>query len=119
TNNHVYQQYIDDLANFPHVEAQFNGNTIKPETRLIDGNKELDLATLDVPAIFVSPVRGTCCTTSRWGGPHPSSGPRTSCCMVVIPANLRRFRQGKSSFRSNRSSGAPPISPTPTSSCTL
>ena len=54
TNNHVYQQYIDDLASIPDVEAQFNGNTIRPETRLIDRNKELDLATLDVPAIFVS-----------------------------------------------------------------
>jgi hypothetical protein len=42
------------LANFPNVEAQFNGNTIKPETRLIDRKKDLDLATLDVPAIFVS-----------------------------------------------------------------
>jgi hypothetical protein len=54
TNNHAYQQYIDDLANFPDVEAQFNGNTIKPETRLIDRNKDLDLATFDVPATFVS-----------------------------------------------------------------
>jgi hypothetical protein len=54
TNNHVYQQYVDDLANIPNVEAQFNGNTIKPETRLIDRNKDLDLATFDVPSIFVS-----------------------------------------------------------------
>lgn len=28
TNNHVYQQYIEDLANFTNVEAQFNGNTM-------------------------------------------------------------------------------------------
>jgi hypothetical protein len=54
TNDHVYQQYLEDLANFPDVEAQFDGNTIKPETRLIDRNKDLDLATFDVPAIFVS-----------------------------------------------------------------
>jgi hypothetical protein len=71
TNNHVYQQYIDDVANFPDVEAQFDGNTIKPQTRLIDRNKDLDLATFDVPAIFVSSSTRTLVHHKPAGWPPP------------------------------------------------
>jgi hypothetical protein len=119
TNNHVYQQYIDDLANFPNVEAQFNGNTIRPETRLIDRNKDLDLATFDVPAVFVSSSTRNLQHHKPAGWPPPPVRAGDLVRMVVIPASSRRSRQGEPILRSNRSFGGPPISLTRTSSCTL
>ena len=53
TNVHVYNQYLADRANGPDVEAQFESSTIYPEQRLVDLSNELDLATLDVPKIFL------------------------------------------------------------------
>jgi hypothetical protein len=37
----------------PDVEAQFGGSTIYPEQRLIDRESKLDLATLNVPKLFL------------------------------------------------------------------
>jgi len=53
TNAHVFSQYEKDRAELPDVEAQFGGSTIYPEQRLIDRNTKLDLATLDVPKLFL------------------------------------------------------------------
>src|SRR5687767_2048468 len=53
TNTHVYNQYEQNRAQLPGVEAQFGGSTIYPEQRLIGRNAILDLATLDVPKIFL------------------------------------------------------------------
>jgi hypothetical protein len=56
TANHVYQKYLDDVEQFGRVaiECQFAGSTIYPEQRLIDRNKLWDLATFDIPRVFVS-----------------------------------------------------------------
>lgn len=54
TADHVYRQYLKDLEEHENVQAQFGGSTIYPEKRLIDRDRELDLATFDVPSIFVS-----------------------------------------------------------------
>jgi hypothetical protein len=58
TNNHVYQQYIDDLANFPNVEAQFNGNPVITQA-LSDARRRVnkELAHLTTERISGSPLR--------------------------------------------------------------
>lgn len=53
TNAHVFNSYEKDRAEQPDVEAQFGGSTIYPEQRLIDRTLPLDLATLDVPKLFL------------------------------------------------------------------
>ena len=98
TNNHVYQQYMDDLARFPDVEAQFNGNTIRPETRLIDQNKELDLATLDVPAVFVSSSTRNLAHHKPAG--WPPSAVKTGDLVLYggYPGELKDFSPGQVEF---------------------
>jgi hypothetical protein len=56
TADHVYQAYLDDKGRYPDVECQIGNNTISPETRLIDRSPEteLDLATFDIPEVFLS-----------------------------------------------------------------
>jgi len=56
TCDHVYQGYLDDKNGFDSVECQFGENTFDPESRLIDRSPlgELDLATFDVPEVFVA-----------------------------------------------------------------
>ena len=56
TADHVYQGYLDDKGAYPDVECQIGNNTIYPETRLIDRSPEteLDLATFDIPEVFLS-----------------------------------------------------------------
>lgn len=53
SNDHVYNQYLKHRDEHPDVEAQFGGSTIYPEQRLINRNKDLDLATFDVPKLFL------------------------------------------------------------------
>jgi len=98
TNNHVYEKYIEDLSTFPDVEAQFNGNTIKPETRLIDRNKDLDLATFDVPAIFLSSSTRNLLHHKPAAWP-PS--PATSGDLVLYggyPGELKEISPGQAEF---------------------
>jgi hypothetical protein len=54
----VYQQYIDDLANFPNVEAQFNGNPVITQA-LSDARRRVnkELAHLTTERISGSPLR--------------------------------------------------------------
>ena len=98
TNNHVYQQYIDDLANFPDVEAQFNGNTIRSEARLIDRNAELDLATLDVPAIFVSSSTRDLAYHKPAVWPPPAAKAGDLVLYGGYPGVLRDFSPGEIEF---------------------
>ena len=98
TNYHVLQQYIGDVAMFPNVVAQFNGNTIEPESRIIDQNKKLDLATLDVPAIFVSSSTRNLMhhKPANWPPPPVASGD-----LVLYggyPGNLKEISPGQAEF---------------------
>ncbi len=54
TADHVCASYLTDKRNRPKVECQFGSNTIDPEARLIERSELLDLATFDVPEVFVS-----------------------------------------------------------------
>lgn len=59
TNAHVYDTYIEHRAEHGNdCEAQFGGNTIYPEQRLIDRHKDLDLTTLNVPKVFLDSGKG-------------------------------------------------------------
>ena len=54
TNAHVYDKYVEHRAEYgDDVIAQFGGNTIYPERRCVDRNRDLDLTTLDVPKLFL------------------------------------------------------------------
>lgn len=53
TNAHVYNQYVKDLAEQPGVEAQFGGNTIYPEKKLLAKDDKLDVAMLHVSKVFL------------------------------------------------------------------
>jgi hypothetical protein len=41
------------------IECQLGGSTLYPETRLIDQSAHLDIATLDIPAVFVDASLGS------------------------------------------------------------
>lgn len=49
TADHVYRQYLKDLEEHENVQVQFGGSTIYPEKRLIDRDRELDIATFGEP----------------------------------------------------------------------
>lgn len=69
TAGHVYQgkeSYSEDLATHSDVEAQFGGCTIYPEKRLIAIDAALDLATFDVPEVFVSGSHKTLHCPKSW-----------------------------------------------------
>lgn len=98
TADHVYQEYLRDLAELPDVVAQFNGNTIAPETRLIARNKELDLATFDIPPIFVSSHSRAC--VHHVDSPWPSE-PLQAGELVLYggyPGALKEFGPGTLDF---------------------
>ena len=52
--SHVYETYVEHLKTHDNVECQFGENTIRPETRLIEYDSALDLATFDIPEVFVA-----------------------------------------------------------------
>jgi hypothetical protein len=60
TANHVYQTYLDDLERYgvQAIECQFGSSTIYPERRAIAQSKRLDIASFDIPAVFVSAATG-------------------------------------------------------------
>ncbi len=71
TANHVlgkYLQYREEHEDV--VECQFGGSTISPEERIIDRSDYWDLATLDVPEVFVSAAH-----LARRTQHHPTSWP--------------------------------------------
>jgi hypothetical protein len=53
TCDHVYQEFLDHCGSEINVEAQFGSNTISPSSRLIARDKNLDLATFDLPEVQV------------------------------------------------------------------
>jgi hypothetical protein len=55
TAAHVYDKYCKDLEEFgpAAIECQIAGSTIYPEKHLIDRSTEWDLATLNIPEVFV------------------------------------------------------------------
>ena len=54
TADHVYAGYLAEKAAHEEVECQFGGSTVEPEGRLIARSEKYDLATFDVPEVFVS-----------------------------------------------------------------
>ena len=60
TANHVYQAYLADLEHHGAVaiESQFASSTIYPEKRVIASSKAWDIATFDLPEVFVSASAG-------------------------------------------------------------
>ena len=55
TANHVYKEYLADKEahDAEAIECQFGSSTIYPEERVIDGSEEWDIATFDLPDVFV------------------------------------------------------------------
>ena len=55
TANHVYRQYLQDLEKHgaAAIECQFASSTICPETRVVAQSEIWDLATFDIPEVFV------------------------------------------------------------------
>jgi hypothetical protein len=55
TANHVYQAYLDDLEQHgtAAIECQFGSSTISPARHAVAQSERLDIATFDVPAVFV------------------------------------------------------------------
>ena len=83
TANHVYQKYLEDLAEYGDgaVECQFGGSTIRPEQRALSQSEKWDLAAFDVPNVFVSAAYGSQRTQH-----HPGEWPpvRPQAAEVVL-----------------------------------
>ena len=62
TANHVYEKYLQDAAGHGEeaVECQFGGSTIYPDKHGLDQSRVWDLATFEIPIVFVtaSKLRG-------------------------------------------------------------
>jgi hypothetical protein len=56
TADHVYAKYLEHLAEHGDeaIECQFGGSTIAPEKRAVANSARLDIATFDVPNVFVT-----------------------------------------------------------------
>ena len=83
---------------FRSVEAQFNGNTIYPDKHFVERNQDLDLATFDVPPIFVSSHSRSLVyhTPASWPPAPLSQGE-----LVIYggyPGALREVSPGKADF---------------------
>ena len=59
TADHVLAQYIADIERDSEVVCQFGSATVAPETRIIDRNPNLDLATIDVSDVLVGSTGGS------------------------------------------------------------
>lgn len=96
TANHAYQQYLDDNTQFEGVEVQFGGSTIVPEDRLIARDAALDLATFDVPEVFVTAGHKSVHYPQKWPTDRIQKGE------VVLyggyPGVLRKLRPGQADF---------------------
>ena len=55
TANHVYKKYLADKEahDAEAIECQFGSSTIYPERRVIDASERWDIATFDLPDVFV------------------------------------------------------------------
>jgi hypothetical protein len=93
TAHHVYKQYLKDLAEKPTVHAQFGGNTIYPEKRFIEGDENLDLATFDVPEVFVAAGHHYHHTPIGW--PTPRLQPGEVVLYGGYPGSLREVELKK------------------------
>ncbi len=53
--NHVYRRYLDHVAQHGSaaIECQLGGSTIYPERRLIEQSEKWDIATFEIPEVFV------------------------------------------------------------------
>lgn len=75
---------------------QFGGSTIDPEPRLIDRSKYWDLATFDLPEVFITPAGGYIHTPTTW------TTPRIEKADLVLyggyPGGLRNPGQTKADF---------------------
>jgi hypothetical protein len=60
TANHVYQKYLEDIAEHGDeaIECQFGGSTIYPEKHVIAQSHRWDLATFEIPMVFVTAAAG-------------------------------------------------------------
>jgi len=56
TADHVYKQYLSDLTEFgaEYIECQFGGSTIDPQRHLVARSERMDLATFEIPEVFVT-----------------------------------------------------------------
>ena len=98
TADHVYAEYLKDLEALPDVVAQFNGNTFSPEKYLIDRSDNLDLATFDVPPIFVSSHSRACHFQNSVPWPPPTLKPGELVLYGGYPGELKQFGDMTLSF---------------------
>lgn len=93
TADHVFAAYLADLAEHRDgIECQFGGSTIRPESRLIDRSNRWDLATFDVPEVFVAASKNQKShhTPPKW----PPSPPDAGAALLYggFPGKLREER---------------------------
>jgi hypothetical protein len=72
TANHVYERYLADLVKYGDapIECQFGGSTIYPERHAIAQSRKWDLATFQVPQVFIAAAH-----LRRRTQHHPSKWP--------------------------------------------
>jgi hypothetical protein len=96
TANHVYQEYLADLQHHPNVEAQFGGNTIRPERQIIDFDDNLDLATFDVPDVFIGAGPRYFHEPPTW--PPKKLEPQEMVLYGGYPGTLKEFKPGEAIY---------------------
>ncbi len=88
------QRDLADRGRHPGITAQFGGNTIDPESRLIARDTHLDLATFDVPEVFLHGSFGYYYHTPPQWPPRPVE-PADVVLYGGYPQSLRKEASGQ------------------------
>ena len=64
--NHVYDQYIRDKAQYPHIKCQFGGATVEPERYICSSSENHDLVTFRLPEVLTAATRVIVHNSPKW-----------------------------------------------------
>jgi hypothetical protein len=96
TAEHVYRQYLLDREADKHFVCQFGDQLVWPEARLIDRDRQLDLATFDLPELARRKERFLSNRTVKW--PPPRLNAREAVIYGGYPGASRQSGLWKPTF---------------------
>ena len=96
TADHVYRQYLVDRESGTDFVCQFGNITVLPESRLIDRNQRLDIATFDLPELIGRKERFLSNRLIKW--PPPRLKPGDGVIYGGYPGAVRKSEVRTSQF---------------------
>jgi len=91
TADHVLAKYFADKAQDPHIVCQLGSTTVDLETRLVDRDQSLDIATIEVSEVLVGASGVSFHAPAVW--PTPPLSEREVILCAGYPGHLREEHQ--------------------------